>query len=151
SGRRLGGRASGIAADPPRTAGRRGRVLREPVEQGRRARVRDAAGRRRHEGDHRARAARISEPVTYEGTGRIARLTLSRPERGNGITRRLVTELEQAVERADLDPAVHVLLLSGNGKGFCGGYDLVESAEGQGQLGEADAAAPPGSPLDPSV
>jgi hypothetical protein len=33
------------------------------------------------------------------------------------------------VERADLDPDVHVLLLAGNGKGFCGGYDLVAYAE----------------------
>ncbi len=67
--------------------------------------------------------------VTLEVTGRVARLTLNRPERGNGITRGLVTELERCVERADLDPAVHVLLLSGAGKGFCGGYDLVDSAE----------------------
>jgi enoyl-CoA hydratase len=89
--------------------------------------------------------------VAYEVTGRIARLTLNRPERGNGITRGLVTELERCVERADLDAAVHVLLLSGNGKGFCGGYDLVESAEGQGALGDADTGAPPGSPLDPKV
>jgi enoyl-CoA hydratase len=45
-----------------------------------------------------------------------------------------------------------VLLLSGNGKGFCGGYDLVESAEGQGSLGEsALSSAIPGSPLDPAV
>ena len=65
--------------------------------------------------------------VTYEVTGRIARLTLNRPERGNGITRGLVTELERFVERADLDPEVHVLLLSGSGKGFCGGYDLVRA------------------------
>jgi enoyl-CoA hydratase len=92
----------------------------------------------------------MSDAVTYEVTGRIARLRLNRPERGNGITRRLVTELEQAVERADLDPAVHVLLLAGNGKGFCGGYDLVESAEGQGSIVSA-AAAPPGSALDPNV
>jgi enoyl-CoA hydratase len=92
----------------------------------------------------------MSDAVTYEVTGRIARLRLNRPERGNGITRRLVTELEQAVERADLDPAVHVLLLAGNGKGFCGGYDLVESAEGQGSMG-SEAAAPPGSALDPNV
>ncbi len=73
--------------------------------------------------------------VTLEVTGRVARLTLNRPERGNGITRALVTELERCVEQADLDPDVHVLLLSGAGKGFCGGYDLVESAEGQGRLG----------------
>ncbi|MFZ2113560.1 MAG: crotonase/enoyl-CoA hydratase family protein [Solirubrobacteraceae bacterium] len=89
--------------------------------------------------------------LTYETSDRIARITLNRPERGNGITRLLVTELEQCVEQADLDPAVHVILLSGNGKGFCGGYDLVESAEGQGRLGEDRLAPPQGSPLDPNV
>ncbi len=80
------------------------------------------------------------ETLTYHTTGRIARITLDRPERGNGITLRLVSELEQCVERADLDPAVHAILLSGNGKGFCGGYDLVESAEGQGRLGDEGPA-----------
>jgi enoyl-CoA hydratase len=93
-----------------------------------------------------------AQPVSYEVDGRIARITLDRPERGNGITARLVTELAAAVERADLDPSVHTMLLSGNGEGFCGGYDLVESAEG---MAEATAAgvqpAPDGSPLDPSV
>ncbi|MEA2199324.1 MAG: enoyl-CoA hydratase [Solirubrobacteraceae bacterium] len=69
--------------------------------------------------------------VEYEVTDRIARVTLNRPQRGNGITRGLLDELEQCVERADLDREVHVLLLAGNGKGFCGGYDLVESAEAQ--------------------
>jgi enoyl-CoA hydratase len=91
------------------------------------------------------------QAIVYETTGRIARITLNRPERGNGITRRLVTELEQCIERADLDPAVHAILLAGNGKGFCGGYDLVESAEGQGRLGEEGLAPPSGSPLDPAV
>jgi enoyl-CoA hydratase len=84
--------------------------------------------------------------VEYAVEGRVARLTLNRPERGNGLTRELISELEQAVERADLDPAVHVLLLSGNGKGFCGGYDLVVSAEGKGMTTDGD-----GSPLDPAV
>ena len=77
--------------------------------------------------------------IAYEVTGGVARLTLDRPERGNGITRALVTELEACVERADLDPEVRVLLLAGNGKGFCGGYDLVESAEGAGRFGAEDA------------
>ncbi len=91
--------------------------------------------------------------VRYEVRDRIARLTLNRPERGNGITRRLVDELAACVERADLDPAVHVLLLSGEGPGFCGGYDLVDSAEGMGAEEEAigGEAAPSGSPLDPAV
>ena len=69
------------------------------------------------------------QTMTYEVGDRIARITLDRPERGNGLTPTLITELAACVERADLDPAVHVLLLAGNGKGFCGGYDLVESAE----------------------
>jgi enoyl-CoA hydratase len=92
-----------------------------------------------------------SEVVTYTVAERVARITLNRPERGNGITPGLLRELERCVERADLDPAVHVLLLAGNGKGFCGGYDLVESAEGQGRLGEEGLEPPPGSPLDPAV
>ena len=60
---------------------------------------------------------------------------------------------------------MHVLLLAGAGPGFCGGYDLVESAEGasggddgamtQARGGRrrsgAPRARPPGSPLDPAV
>jgi enoyl-CoA hydratase len=88
--------------------------------------------------------------VTYEVAERIARITLNRPQRGNGITRGLLTELERCIEQADLDPAVRVLLLAGNGKGFCGGYDLVQTAEGQGAL-EGQRDAQPGTPLDPLV
>jgi enoyl-CoA hydratase len=95
------------------------------------------------------------QTVDYEVTGQVARITLDRPERGNGITGQLVSELVACVERADLDPAVHVLLLAGNGTGFCGGYDLVESAEGMGEAAagaRTDAygsALAQGSPLDP--
>jgi enoyl-CoA hydratase len=95
------------------------------------------------------------ETLTYATDGRIARLMLNRPERGNGITLAMPRELADCVERANLDPAVHAIALSGNGSGFCGGYDLVASAEslgegeGEGELGEADAI--PGSPLDPEV
>ncbi|WP_372791042.1 crotonase/enoyl-CoA hydratase family protein [Paraconexibacter sp.] len=89
--------------------------------------------------------------MTYEVADRVARITLDRPDRGNGITRSLVTELERCVEQADLDPGVHVIVLAGNGKGFCGGYDLVESAEGAGRMGVEPTAPPPGSPLDPMV
>ncbi len=92
--------------------------------------------------------------MTYEVSERIARITLNRPERGNGITPTLVRELVSCVERADLDPAVHVILLAGNGKGFCGGYDLVESAESRGPTDASELpanAVQPGSPLDPAV
>jgi enoyl-CoA hydratase len=88
--------------------------------------------------------------LTYEVTGRIARITLNRPERGNGITLEMPREIAACVERANLDPSVHVLALSGNGKGFCGGYDLVASAEQR--MAAIDAGQfPEGSPLDPRV
>jgi enoyl-CoA hydratase len=67
--------------------------------------------------------------LDYEVDGRVARITLNRPERGNGITLEMPRELADCVERANLDPAVHVIALAGAGKGFCGGYDLVEFAE----------------------
>jgi len=87
--------------------------------------------------------------MTYAVADRVARITLDRPKRGNGLTRALIDELAACVERADLDPAVHVILLSGNGKGFCGGYDLVDSAEGLAD-GAMDGG-PRGTPLDPAV
>ncbi len=71
------------------------------------------------------------ETLRYEVDGHVARITLDRPERGNGITLEMPRELAEAVEQADLDPNVHVIALSGEGKGFCGGYDLVWSAEQQ--------------------
>ena len=100
--------------------------------------------------------------MTYERDGWVARITLDRPERGNGITLEMPRELSACVDRANLDPHVHVLALAGNGSGFCGGYDLVEFAEGvtdrrggadpAAPAGAAeDAAGPDGSALDPAV
>jgi len=89
--------------------------------------------------------------LTYDVTGAIARITLNRPERGNGITFEMPAELAACVERANLDPAIHVIALSGNGKGFCGGYDLVMTAEQKlGSEGEL-LGWPKGSPMDPKV
>jgi enoyl-CoA hydratase len=100
------------------------------------------------------------ETLTYETGDRVACITLNRPERGNGIVPRMPTELAACVERANLDPEVHVIALAGNGSGFCGGYDLVASAEGDmsglGEGGDVGADSllgplPPGSPVDPAT
>jgi enoyl-CoA hydratase len=92
-----------------------------------------------------------SRVVRYEVVDRVAHITLDRPERGNGITRALIRELTECVEQADLDPAAHVLLLAGSGSGFCGGYDLVESAEGERPDAQVSEGGPTGSPIDPIV
>ncbi len=89
--------------------------------------------------------------MTYERDGRVARITLDRPERGNGITLEMPRELSACVERANLDPEVHVIALAGNGSGFCGGYDLVASAErDMDSMGETPTVdVPEGSPTHP--
>ena len=71
--------------------------------------------------------------VLYEKDGRIARITLNRPEVMNAIDDDLPQLLSQAVSRADQDPEVHVMILSGAGKAFCAGYDLTYYAEGASQ------------------
>jgi len=90
------------------------------------------------------------DTLLYEVTGKIARITLNRPHRGNGITLQMPREVAACVERANLDPNVHVIALAGNGKGFCGGYDLVASAE-KGLAEVSSSNEPAGSPLDPTV
>ena len=88
--------------------------------------------------------------MTYERDGRVARITLDRPERGNAITLEMPRELSECVERANLNPDIHVIALAGNGSGFCGGYDLVGSAERMSEgFGREEGSA--GSPLDPAV
>ena len=73
--------------------------------------------------------------MTYEVTDRTARITFNRPEKGNSIVADTPLELQALVERADLDPNVHVILVSGRGEGFCAGFDLSAYADGTGEAG----------------
>jgi len=67
--------------------------------------------------------------VLYEKTARIARITLNRPEKLNAIDDLLPRALRDAVDEANRDDAVHVIVLSGAGRAFCAGYDLEMYAE----------------------
>ena len=60
---------------------------------------------------------------------RIARLLLNRPERLNAISDEMPAEIRAAVDWASNDDEVHVIIVEGAGKGFCGGYDLAATAE----------------------
>jgi enoyl-CoA hydratase len=70
--------------------------------------------------------------LAYEADGRIARITLNRPERLNAINEAMPGEIEAAVAEANADPKIHVIVLSGAGRAFCAGYDLIEFAETEG-------------------
>ena len=76
--------------------------------------------------------------MTYEVTDRVARITFNRPEKGNSIVADTPLELTACVERADLDPNVHVILVSGRGEGFCAGFDLSAYADGTGAAGGSE-------------
>lgn len=67
--------------------------------------------------------------IRYAVADRIATITLNRPERLNAINERMPGEIRAAVESADRDPDVHVVILTGAGRAFCAGYDLKEFAE----------------------
>jgi enoyl-CoA hydratase len=77
--------------------------------------------------------------MTYEVTDRVARITFNRPEKGNAIIADTPLELSALVERADLDPAVHVILVSGRGEGFCAGFDLSAYADRSSSAGGGSA------------
>ena len=79
--------------------------------------------------------------VLYEKDGRVARITLNRPEVMNAIDDDVPRELSAAVARAEADDDVHVMLLSGNGPAFCAGYDLTYYAEANGS-GQATQEMP---------
>ncbi|HEX3913393.1 MAG TPA: enoyl-CoA hydratase/isomerase family protein [Steroidobacteraceae bacterium] len=56
----------------------------------------------------------------------VALITLNRPDRGNSVVPEMARELLTAVERLESDLSVRVLVVTGAGKQFCAGADLVE-------------------------
>jgi len=72
------------------------------------------------------------ESIAYETAGRIATITLDRPERLNAIDWSMPSEIAGAVDRAESDPEVHVIVVTGAGRAFCSGYDLKLFAEAEG-------------------
>ncbi|MEU5261615.1 enoyl-CoA hydratase-related protein [Amycolatopsis sp. NPDC021455] len=64
--------------------------------------------------------------ITYVLADRVATVTLNRPEARNGYTIRMADELGAAMDRADRDEDVRVVVLTGAGKDFCVGADLAQ-------------------------
>ncbi len=71
--------------------------------------------------------------LKYAVSGRIARITLNRPDRLNAINAAMPREIRRAVDAANADDGVHVIVLAGAGRAFCAGYDLKEFAEKKGR------------------
>jgi len=81
----------------------------------------------------------MPETVLYAVEGRVATLTLHRPDRLNAIVPALIADLDAALDRAQADNAVHAIRLRGAGRVFCAGYDIDWGSE---VMLDAEADAP---------
>jgi len=65
-----------------------------------------------------------SQETLYDATGRVATITLSRPDKLNAWTAVIESEVRAAMENAERDDEVRVIVLTGAGRGFCAGVDM---------------------------
>jgi enoyl-CoA hydratase len=89
----------------------------------------------------------VSDVVLYEVADRVATVTLNRPEARNALSAEVRRLLPEAIRRADADPEVDVVILTGADPAFCAGLDLKELGAGEQDLSDSPAA--PGG--DPTV
>ena len=77
-----------------------------------------------------------TEDLLVGQEGRVAVLTLNRPERLNAISGAMLGELSAKLVEANKDPDTRCIVLTGAGRGFCAGLDLVDV--GQGGIGSPE-------------
>lgn len=68
----------------------------------------------------------------------VLTLTLNRPERLNAISGPMLAALSAELDRANSDPEIRVVVLTGAGRGFCAGLDLKARADGDDMSGATD-------------
>jgi enoyl-CoA hydratase len=67
------------------------------------------------------------ETVIYETKGKVGYITLNRPNKHNALSYQLLDDLDSVFDHAEADDSVNVIVLKGNGKSFCSGFDLKGS------------------------
>ena len=69
------------------------------------------------------------ETITFEKDGPIGVLTLNQPKKLNAIGEKLIDEVNAALDVAEKDDDVRVVLLTGAGRAFCAGFDLAYTTD----------------------
>jgi enoyl-CoA hydratase/carnithine racemase len=93
------------------------------------------------------------EQIIYEVSDRLATITLNRPDRLNAWTDRMGREVKHAVGRAEQDPYVVAIVLTGAGRGFCAGADMhmLSALAAGGDIGAGPTGELAANPGDPSA
>lgn len=78
------------------------------------------------------------DEVLYEKNGRIATISLNRPDKYNTLRTEVIQGLNQYLAEANRDPDVRVIILEGKGDAFCGGFDFSGGLEHYGNIREQD-------------
>jgi enoyl-CoA hydratase len=73
----------------------------------------------------------IFETLLLENVGTVAVLTLNRPTKLNAINKTMLEELDRAILQVEENPNVYAVVLQGEGRAFCAGFDLKSGAETQ--------------------
>ncbi len=80
-------------------------------------------------------SASNTEQLLVEQDGYVVTITLNRPERLNAISRDMLNELSAKMVEADKDPDVRCIILTGAGRGFCSGLDLIDTSDRMDESG----------------
>ena len=83
-----------------------------------------------------------NDAVLTERRGRVLLITLNRPEKLNAIDARMTRELRLAMDRAQLDESVRVIVVKGEASAFSAGLDLEPAGEPLSQPRPGSAGQP---------
>lgn len=83
----------------------------------------------------------MTDTLLYEVRDQVGLITFNRPERMNTISVPMLNALSDRLLEADHDPAVRVIVITGQGRAWCAGLDIAAANEGSGISAESAAGA----------
>jgi 2-(1,2-epoxy-1,2-dihydrophenyl)acetyl-CoA isomerase len=93
----------------------------------------------------------MTETVLFEIRDAVATITLNRPDRLNALNEDVHAGLRAAFDRVETDDSIRAVLLTGAGRGFCAGADLMQTLSGIGPDTKIDLGATLESSYNPLI
>jgi len=70
--------------------------------------------------------------IQFEKIGAIGKITLNRPDKYNAFVRVMALKLQKKLDECSSDETIRCIIISGSGKAFCAGQDLIEATDPNG-------------------